>query len=281
MIVTVTNHKGGVGKTTFSVNLASYYLQYYKKILLIDIDAQAHSTLWLTSNIKEEDLKIYTQDIIRYAVLTESLLESIIDRYVQDFFVAKKQDENELFLLPASLSLNKAKIELTPHQVSTFRIRDCFKMIAKHFDLVIIDTPPNLDLFTFASIASANGLIIPIQLNAMAIQGAKDIVEYILPNTRTYYNPDTVILAVVINMFLGKTNIAKVGFGTAKEYFGEYLVMPPLSRSIRIEELSIVKETLTNKKNKNKALGEFVLIAEQIKQRIEDYKKEDKWKKTS
>lgn len=273
MIITVTNHKGGVGKTTFSVNLASYYLQYYKKILLIDIDAQAHSTLWLASHLSEEDIKIYTQDLIRYAVLTDTLLESTVDRYVKDFLKVKEQKENELFLLPANLSLNKAKIELTPHQVSTFRIRDCFKMIAKHFDLVIIDTPPNLDLFTFASIASANGLIIPIQLNAMAIQGAKDIIEYILPNTRTYYNPDTIILAIVINMFLGKTNIARVGFETAKEYFGDYLVTPPLSRSIRIEELSVVKETLSNKKNKNKALEEFILIAEQIKQRIDNYKK--------
>lgn len=273
MIITVTNHKGGVGKTTFSVNLASYYLQYYKKILLIDIDAQAHSTLWLASRLSEEDIKIYTQDLIRYAVLTDTLLESTVDRYVQDFLKVKEQKENELFLLPANLSLNKAKIELTPHQVSTFRIRDCFKMIAKHFDLVIIDTPPNLDLFTFASIASANGLIIPIQLNAMAIQGAKDIIEYILPNTRTYYNPDTIILAIVINMFLGKTNIARVGFETAKEYFGDYLVTPPLSRSIRIEELSVVKETLSNRKNKNKALEEFILIAEQIRQRIDNYKK--------
>lgn len=276
MIITVTNHKGGVGKTTFSVNLASYYLQYYKKILLIDIDAQAHSTLWLTSNLSEEDIKIYTQDIIRYAVLTDALLESTVDRYVQEFLKVKVQKGNELFLLPANLSLNKAKIELTPHQVSTFRIRDCFKMIAKHFDLVIIDTPPNLDLFTFASIASANGLIIPVQLNAMAIQGAKDIIEYILPNTRTYYNPDTKILAIVINMFLKKTNIAKVGFRTAKEYFGDYLIMPPLSRSIRIEELSVVKETLSGRKNKNKALEEFITIAEQIKQRIDNYKKKDK-----
>lgn len=269
MIITITNHKGGVGKTTLSVNFSSYFLKYYNKILLIDIDAQAHSTLWLAPNIKEEEVKIYTQDVLRYAVLTDILYEPTIDRYVQDFIEVKQKDNHKLYLLPANLSLNIAKIELTPNPIAVFRIRDCFKMIAKHFDLVIIDTPPNLDLFTFASIASASGIIIPIQLNAMAIQGAKDILEYILPNTRTYYNSETKVLAIVINMFLKKTNIAKVGLNTAKEYFKNLLILPPLSRSIRIEELSVVKETLFGKTSGNKAIDEFIEIAEQIKERIE------------
>lgn len=278
MIVSITNHKGGVGKTTLAVNLAVYFLRYYDKILLLDFDAQAHATLWMFKIAKKENYQptIYINNIIKFAVSYDDVDQIMLENYTKSAIINIISEKNKkLDLVPSCLQLNISKMEFASKPSIVFQIIDVIKVIAKNYDLTIIDTPPNLDLFTYSAIAASNGIILPIQLNYMAIQGAKDIIEYTLPSIRRYYNKNIEIIGICVNLSSKNTNIGKIGLRTARSVFKDLLIEPIISRSVRIEEMSLVGKTVVNSKNTD-AIVAFEQVAENIYRKIKQLEIESK-----
>ena len=183
-----------------------------------------------------------------------------------DTFINKKQ----LSLITSSLKLAKTKSQLTAEEsIASFKVSELIKYIAQDYDLVIIDTPPSLEILTFSSIASSDYIIIPVQLDSLSINGAFDVINDILPAVRRYYNPHTKVIGVVINLY-SNTKVAKVTKKKIKEVFGEYVFNTAISRSVRMQELSVLRNTLNQVSPKSKSSLELSSLAEEIYYRLSE-----------
>ncbi len=215
---------------------------------------------------------VYINNVLRFAVSSDDVDEEMLENYAKTALInIIDRDNKVLDLMPSCLQLNVAKMEFTAKPSIVFQIIDVIRIIARNYDLTIIDTPPNLDLFTYSAIAASNGIILPIQLNYMAIQGAKDIIEYTLPSIRKYYNKDIQIIGICVNLSSKTTNIGKIGLRTAKSVFKDLLIEPIITRSVRIEEMSLLGKTVVNSKVTD-AITTFEQMAENVYEKIKQIK---------
>ncbi len=280
IIISVCNHKGGVGKTAITANLATYLLKYYNKVFVVDMDPQGNISDIMASNYSDL-LKTRISDLLRYAVSEDvdfrykndkrDKIESMASEAIVDIAYGDKL----IAVITATLSLTKTKIELAAQEnIANFKIRELIRFISSRYDLVLIDTPPSIELLTFSSLASSNYIIIPIQLDAHAVNGALDIIKDIMPKVKQYYNPTLELLGVVVNTHESNTRVGRLALARINEIFGDLLFNTKISRSIRIGELSIMKEPLAKVSSGTKSDKEFQLFAEEVYRRIQKHIKE-------
>jgi chromosome partitioning protein len=161
LIITIANQKGGVGKTTTSINLAAAFAFMGHKTLLIDMDPQANSTV---SFINSHDVSLSSYDFLENDKLDYKEVE-------------RDSGIINLSIIPASISLAKLESKLIGEIDSHFRLKDKIERIRYNFDFIIIDTPPTLGLITINSLVAASHLIIPIQSSYYALEGTDDLLE--------------------------------------------------------------------------------------------------------
>jgi chromosome partitioning protein len=219
-IYTLVNQKGGVGKTTTTINLGAYLAQFGQRVLVVDLDPQANATSCLgvdklsviggTYEALLGDPKVFS-----YVLLNERL---------------------KLFLLPSAPSLAGAEVELVGEQERETRLRIALEPIAQKFDYVLIDCPPSLGLLTVNGLLAAkDGVIVPVQCEYLALEGLGQLTKTI-DRVRSLLFPKLKVRGVVLTMFDNRTNLSTDVVAEVNKHFPDQVFKSVIPRSIRLAE---------------------------------------------
>ncbi|MCJ7716648.1 MAG: ParA family protein [Anaerolineales bacterium] len=219
-IYTIANQKGGVGKTTTTINLGAFLAHYGKDVLLIDIDPQSNATSSL--GIDKNTVSGGTYQAI--------LQEKDIREYIL------RNPKLKLSILPASPDLAGAEIELVNEVGRENLLKRKLLPLAEEYDYILIDCPPSLGLLTLNGlVAAVNGILIPVQCEYLAMEGLGDLVSTI-ERVRRVISPDLVIRGVILTMYDTRTNLANDVVEEVKKHFQGKVFNTIVPRNIRLAE---------------------------------------------
>lgn len=213
------NQKGGVGKTTTTVNLAAYLSNQGKRVLLVDIDPQGNATVGC--GIDRDGL----ENCIYNVLVDDVPLSSVI----------KKTTLNNLDIAPATSHLAGAEVELVSAESREFKLKNAIIEIKDAYDYIMIDCPPSLNLLTVNALASADEVIIPIQCEYYALEGISQLMKT-LDLVREGLNPMLKVGGILLTMYDQRTVLSNQVAEEARKYFGNKVYQTIIPRNIRLAE---------------------------------------------
>lgn len=250
MILTIANQKGGVGKTTTAINLASALAQRRKRTLLVDIDPQANSSI-VFCDIHE--LTLSTYDVLASAQVK---MEDVIQH----------TNVPHLDLAPARISLAKLESQLVGELDAPFRLKDKLATVLKNYDVIIIDTPPALGVATVNALVASTHLLVPIQASYFALEGTDDLLETI-EKVKARANPDLKIIGVLITLVDKRTKLAKDIALQIRKVFSNNVFKTTISKSVRLEESPAYRESIFTFAPDSTGATEYLKLSEEVLQR--------------
>ena len=218
-IISFSNQKGGVGKTTTCVNMAAYLAQAGKKVLLVDLDPQGNATTGLGFSKGALKKSVYNV-IIEDEAVKDNVLETELER---------------LYLLPANIDLAGAEVDLVYKKNRDKVLRAALTPVKDAFDYILIDCPPSLGLLTINALTAADSAIIPIQSEYYALEGLSQLMNTI-SLVRQHLNKSLKVEGVVLTMYDGRSLISKQIAAEIKKYFSKKLYEIVIPRNIRLSE---------------------------------------------
>ncbi|MEI6862884.1 MAG: AAA family ATPase [Candidatus Omnitrophota bacterium] len=218
-VIAICNQKGGVGKTTTSINLSTYLAISGKRILLIDIDPQGNATSGL--GINKHNIK-------------QSIYDLIIDEIDPKQVIIPTGIDN-LTIIPSTLSLTGAEVELVGIMGREYRLKKALSPILSEFDYIIIDCPPSLGLLTVNALSAADSVLIPVQCEYYALEGLGQLVNTV-NLVKENLNSSLVIEGVLLTMADFRTNLTNEVINEVKEFFKAKVYNAIIPRNIRITE---------------------------------------------
>jgi len=218
-IIAVCNQKGGTGKTTTAINIATYLALAGKQVLLLDLDPQGNATSGL--GINKHDIKKSTYHIL----LEESgLAEVVMPTMVKNLSIA-----------PANVDLTGAEVELVGALGREYRLKNILAQEKEKYEFMIFDSPPSLGLLTINGLCAANTVLIPVQCEYYALEGLTQLVNTI-SLVRKHLNPDLEIEGVLMTMADFRTNLTKEVIEEARKFFKDKVFNAVIPRNVRLTE---------------------------------------------
>lgn len=218
-VISICNQKGGVGKTTTAINLAVYLAFAGKKTLLIDIDPQGNATSGL--GINKHDLKISIYDIIIDEIDPKSVIQ--------------KTELDHLQVIPSTLSLTGAEVELVGIMGREYRLKKALATLSPEYDYILIDCPPSLGLLTVNAMAASNTVLIPIQCEYYALEGLSQLVNTV-NLVKENINNNLQIEGVLLTMADFRTKLTNEVINEARNFFKDKVYQTVVPRNIKISE---------------------------------------------
>lgn len=246
-IIAIANQKGGVGKTTTSVNLSACIAAKGYKVLLIDIDPQGNATSGLGINKKSVNTSIY--DVL------------VNDEHV-DKSILQTNFEN-LYICPANMNLAAAEIELVTLISREYRLKNAFEQMKQSFDYIIIDCPPSLGLLTLNAFTSADSVLVPIQCEYYALEGLTHLTNTI-KQVKKYLNKELDIEGVLLTMYDARTNLAIQVVEEVKKYFPKKVYKTIIPRNVRLSEAPSYGEPIIAYDSKSKGAESYMDLADEV-----------------
>lgn len=255
-IIVIANQKGGVGKTTTSINLAAALAEAGKKVLVVDTDPQGNTTSGLGVDKEEVENTVYE------LLLGESTIEECIQKNIF----------KNLSILPSNVNLAGAEIEMIGITDKEYVLKKALEQVSDQYDFVLIDCPPSLNMLTINSMCAGNSVLVPIQCEYYALEGLSQLIHTI-DLVKERLNPDLEIEGVVFTMYDARTNLSLQVVENVKNNLNQKIYKSIIPRNVRLAEApsygmpiteydpkstgaeayrSLAKEVIKNKKKKAK-----------------------------
>ncbi len=218
-IITISNQKGGVGKTTTAINMSACIAQQGKKVLLIDLDPQGNATTGIGVDKSKLDSNVY--DVL---LAGEKVSNVVVKTTVKN-----------LELLPCNNDLVGAEIPMSSLPNREFILKKALKEVEKTYDYVFIDCPPSLGLLTLNALTACDGVIIPIQSEFFALEGLSQLV-YTIKLVTKHTNPNLKVKGVILTMFDGRSLMSRQVAAEIQKFFGAAVYNVPIPRNIKVTE---------------------------------------------
>ncbi len=253
-VFAIANQKGGVGKTTSTINLAAYLAHAGRRTLVIDLDPQSNTTTGLGVDSHAVGASIY---------------EVLINESVKPVDVIRKVNPDQqpnLSLLPAKVDLYAAEIELVYLDNREYRMKHILDQVRNDYDFILIDCPPSLGLLTVNALTAADGVILPLQCEYFALEGMQQLLNTIRL-VRTRLNNKVMLFGVVLTMYDPRTNLAKEVVDEINQHFPEKKFDTLIPRNIRLSEAPSFGKTILEHDPRSPGALAYKALAEEVSAR--------------
>jgi chromosome partitioning protein len=246
-VIAIANQKGGVGKTTTTVNLSACLATLGKKVLLIDIDPQGNASSGV--GVKKGELESCIYDVL-------------IDNEDIKAVIQQSKVEN-LHVLPATISLAGAEIELVSTISRELRLKNALEGVRERYDYIIIDCPPSLGLLTINALTAADSIIIPVQCEYYALEGLSQLLSTIRL-VQKHLNKNLMIDGVLLTMLDARTNLGIQVIEEVKKYFQDKVYKTVVPRNVRLSEAPSHGEPIITYDAKSRGAEVYLELAREV-----------------
>ena len=246
-MIAIANQKGGVGKTTTSVNLSACLAYLGKKVLLVDIDPQGNTSSGI--GVAKGDLEVCVYDVL------------IDDEPVENVILQTKLEN--LYVLPATISLAGAEIELVSTISRELRLKNALDPIKEKYDYIIIDCPPSLGLLTINALTASDAIIIPVQCEYYALEGLSQLLSTIRL-VQKHLNKNLMIDGVLLTMLDARTNLGLQVIEEVKKYFRDKVYKTVVPRNVRLSEAPSHGESIIQYDPKSRGAEVYLELAREV-----------------
>lgn len=248
-IIAVLNQKGGVGKTTTTVNVAAYLAKAGKSVLIVDFDPQGNATSGL--GLDKHSLSATVYDVLFKKTGAEH--------------VVQETGIEGLYILPANPNLAAAEVELVSELQREHALKDALASLS--YDVVLIDCPPSLGLLTINALTAANQLLIPVQAEYYALEGLSQLLT-VVQRVRAGLNPQLDLLGVVVTMFDSRTSLSDQVYAELGKHFGDKVMKTIIPRNVRLAEAPSHGKSIAEHDKWSKGARAYKALSKEIQGRM-------------
>ena len=252
-VIAIANQKGGVGKTTTSINLSAALAERGKKVLVIDTDPQGNTTSGFGLDKNELENSIY-ELMIGECSINEAIQKDVVE------------DLDGVDIIPSNVNLAAVEIELIDADQKEFILREAISKVKDNYDFIVIDCPPSLSMLTVNAMTTANTVLVPIQCEYYALEGLSQLVHTV-NLVRDRLNPELEMEGVVFTMFDSRTNLSLQVVENVKEHIQENVYKTIIPRNIRLAEAPSYGLPINIYEPKSAGAEAYRLLADEVIER--------------